>query len=335
VHVHAKDIPKRRGFSPHYHSGKLTAHHHTSYASLAFLLLLGGVVATAATVSAHAASESALLSLTVQGAPPGTPATIDDPINGQRFTVPSTTVRGTCPTGVFVEIWRNGAFAGSTICDLTGLYTVVITLTPGQNDLVARVSDALGQYGPDSATVTVYYDVPPPTPTPTPTAAPTATPRPSPQPAPAPGAAPLVITSDKHYYEASAPGISVEWLVTVTGGAPPYQLTWDWGDGTHDTLSAASPGSVAMHHAYDTAGTYEVTVRAKDARGAEAVLQVVTIVNGPAGAASIIRSRPDPGVLLFIWPMLVLAVLLTASFWLGERHKLAMLRPRLRPVLAP
>src|SRR5262249_11573860 len=155
--------------------------------------------------------------------------------------------------------------AGSTICDLTGLYSVIITLLPDQNDLIARVADALGQYGPDSATVTVYYDVPPPpTPTPTPSSSPTPSPsprsgptplppptppprpptapRPAATPTPAPAPAPLVIPSSRHFYQGSGPGDQIQWDLNVSGGRPPYQITWDWGDGTHDTTSTPNAG---------------------------------------------------------------------------------------------
>jgi hypothetical protein len=329
--VHHKDAPKSHGFSPHWHSGKLTAHHHTSYASLAFLLLLAGVITSAATVSTFAASESSILSLTVQGAPPATGATISQPTDGQHFSTSTTTVRGNCPTGVFVEIWRNGTFAGSTICDLTGLYNVLTTLVPGQNNLVARVVDALGQYGPDSGTVTVFYDLPQPTPTPSPTSAPIPGPAhvsgPSAGAPGTPGMSPFIITSTHHYFEGAKPGAPVKWEMAISGGRPPYQLTWDWGDGEKTVSRSPAAGAISASHSYSSAGTYQVTVRATDAAGAEAVVQVVTVVNGEGAAGIEIRSKPDPGVLVFIWPLLVVAALLTGSFWLGERFKYDTKRP--------
>lgn len=345
--VHGHDQPKRKGLAHHKHSGKVLAHHHTSYAALAFLLILAAILASAVSVSTRADStSSSLLSLTVLGSPPTTPATIDQPSNNDRFTTSTITVRGTCPADVFVEIWRNGTFAGSTVCDASNLYSVLITLVPGQNDLVARVVDALGQYGPDSAAITVFYDAPPPpTPTPTPSPTPTSLPQPTPAPtrsatpkptgappspkptsSPNPGSAPLLITSARHNYQGADPGTPVDWTLTIAGGHPPYHLTWEWGDGSSDTSYAQSVGDATMQHRYSRAGTYQVTVRAKDTLGHEAALQLVVIINGTPVAAPI-TNHDLPGNLIFVWPLLILASLLVLSFWLGERHKLAIMRP--------
>jgi cell division septation protein DedD len=334
----ARHEPKRRGLAHHHHTGKLIAHHHTSYASLAFLIGLASVLAAGVSYSSHA--ESSLLSLQVDGPPPAFSATIDEPVNGAVFTTSTQTVRGSCPSGLFVELWRNGAFAGSTICDINGLYAVVITLVPGSNNLVARDRDALGQYGPDSAVTTVTYNPPAPTPTPTPSAAPTpaatpaatATPAPtaapahsSPSPTPAPPGA-LLLQSDRRNYQGAGPGESVEWTMQVGGGTTPYAVTWNWGDGHTDSLSVGAAGPFTLHHQYDQPGIYQIIVRAKDAAGREAALQVVAVIGGGTSPATI-GTNDRPGNLVFVWPLLVLLSVIVGSFWLGERHEDALMRP--------
>jgi hypothetical protein len=337
--IHGHNLPKRRGLSHHHHSGKVLAHHHTSYPALAFLILLATVLAAAVSYTSRA--DSTLLSLTVTGTPPTTAATIDTPTDGQHFTTASLTVRGSCPSGVLVEIYRNATFAGSTLCDVNGLYAVLMTLTPGQNDLVARVADGLGQYGPDSLTVSVFYDPPAPSPTPSPTAtpAPTLTPRPTvkpsakptphptrrPSPTPAP---PLLITTGQHIYQGGQVGRPVDWTITVAGGQTPYTVTWNWGDGVSDT-DHTTAGALQRSHAYAKPGTYQITLRVTDAAHHEAVMQVVAIVAGPTTGAITSGPRSDAGNLIFVWPLLVIVSLIVISFWLGERHKLAT--TRLRP----
>jgi hypothetical protein len=340
--VRGRDLPKRRGFSEHHHSGKLLAHHHTSYPALAFLILVAGVLTAGISLSSQAASS--LLTFTVQGPPPTIAATIDQPTDGQHFTTPTQTVRGTCPSGLGLEIYRNGAFAGSTMCDVNGLYAVLITLVPDQNDLVARDVDALSQYGPDSTTVSVFYDAPPP-PTPTPTPSPTATPSPAatpqgaPRSTPRPTATPKIailpaptLDSAEHFYQGVEVNTPVTWEVVLSGGRAPYRVTWEWGDGTSDTLSVASAGTIKHDHTYDKPGTYQVTVRVKDALGRETVLQVVVIVNGQITAASLGQSggqaTSQAGNLVVVWPLLAIAGLVVLSFWLGEHHKLSILRPQ-------
>ncbi len=339
---HGLNEPKKKGLSAHHHSGRLLAHHHTSYPALAFLLLVSAILAAAASYATQAdSSDSSVVSLTVNGPPPSTAPTIDDPTTGDHVSTNSITVRGTCQSGLLVEVDRNTDFAGDTMCDASGLYSVLITLVPNENDLVARHADALGQYGPDSNVVIVFYDVPPPPPSPSPSASPTPLPSGSsgsssgtkhtaqtatPTPAPPAQPAPLLISAGNQLYRGGEVQETIQWPVTITGGRGPYVVTWEWGDGSAtDSLVAPAAGPVQMAHAYANPGSYQVTIRATDASGNQAVLQVVTVINGTATAASAIgNSKPDAGVLIAIWPTLSLCGLLVLCFWLGERHKQAI-----------
>ncbi len=346
--IHGHQLPKRRGLSEPHHTGKILAHHHTSYPALAFLIMLSAVLL--GTYSMNTRAESSLLSLTVLGAPPAVGATIDQPVTGDNFTVATTTVRGTCPLGLMVEIYRNNVFAGSVMCDAAGLYSLVITLVPGQNELVARVVDGLGQYGPDSNIVIVDYDEPPtPTPTPSPTPVigpspgpgpgPTATPRTTVKPGPKPsikprpgggtpgpggpaGPAPFLITTRQHAATGIEVGDAIQWVVTLSGGTKPYRLTWDWGDGTKDKFDKLSPGDLVGGHRYTVPGSYRLILRGYDAAGRETILNLVAQVSGPVG----IPSTVDRSALFVAWPVLCVTGLLVLSFWLGEHHKLSMWR---------
>jgi hypothetical protein len=75
---------------------------------------------------------------------------------------------------------------------------------------------------------------PPPSPTPTPTPAPA----PAPPPPPAPTTEPLVVTSlSSNLPNRQAPGTSITFTATVTGGTAPYQYKWWIFDGKNWTLA--------------------------------------------------------------------------------------------------
>ncbi|MDB5179203.1 MAG: hypothetical protein JWN01_1146 [Patescibacteria group bacterium] len=343
-HAIGHDLPRRRGLSAHHHSGKLLAHHHTSYPALAFLVLVATVLAAGASYGTQAASS--VVSLTVTGPPPSTPATIDDPADADRFATNAQTIRGTCPSGLLVEFYRNTAFAGSGQCDINGLYAVLITLVPGQNDLVARDADALNQYGPDSNIISIFYDPPPPpsptpTPSPTPSLAPSAapgiprptvtpTPKTSPQPPATPAPAPVfLLDANQHSYQGADIGTPVNLTITLRSGRPPYHLTWQWGDNVTSQSQADAAGDISQDHTYKQPGSYQVTVRAVDALGRESVIQIMVVVNGPVAAAALTNQRDtrQPGNLAVAWPFLGLSGIVVLSFWLGERHRLSIQRP--------
>jgi hypothetical protein len=74
-----------------------------------------------------------------------------------------------------------------------------------------------------------------------------------------------------------------------------------------------------------------VIVRVTDAQGNSALLQLVTVVNGPAesvGATNGNGRGSLGGTLIAVWPLYVLAILMVLFFWLGERREAAKLRRR-------
>lgn len=341
----------RLKLSPHHHSGQMTAHHHTSYPSLALLIVITTVLAASMSWSSRAATTT--LDLTVLGPPPPIGSTIDSPLDGDTTTTSPISVYGSCPVGLLVEIWRNGVFAGSDFCDGSGLFSVLVGLSSGSNQLVARTADALGQYGPDSLTVSITYNPPPPTPTPTPTPtpSPTATPTTTPTPAPSssstptpqstptptrlplfptprptnpPTPAPLVLDPGRHFYQTAEPGTPVDFELAVSGGNPPYAVAWDYGDGHTEQTTATQAGPLRATHSYTSAGAYQMTVRVRDAAGHTALVQLAVIVSGPTGVP--ISTNYDSGFLGFIWPLIILVFLVVLSFWLGERARLEKAR---------
>jgi hypothetical protein len=221
-------------------------------------------------------------------------------------------VSGTCPANTFVTVDRNGVFAGATTCADDGTYSLLVDLFDGQNAIVAKVSDALGQFGPDSKTVTVFYNSPA-------------------------LLTPSVAVGKQLFIQTATtvagtdPKQSLSRQVTLVGGVGPYAVSWDWGDGQTSLSSQSAEGSITASHAYDRPGTYTVIVRVTDSNGNSAYLQVITVVNGPTttyGATKGSGTGSLAGSLLTAWPLYLLAIVMVVFFWLGERRELHKLRKR-------
>lgn len=250
----------------------------------------------------------------MRGDPPTTPAAITTPSNGQTFTNIPITVAGLCPNGTIVKIFKNGVFAGSVPCK-NGSFSLQIDLFPGRNDLIARVSDALDQDGPDSATVSVTFND-----------------------ARFGGAPANRISLTSNYVRRGTnPGDTLTWPIILSGGTGPYAISVDWGDGKPNTLmSREFPGVFDINHIYASPGTYNIIVKATDKNGDAAFLQVVGVANGAlsgqnnakvneAGQTDQARNAGLP-----IFPVLGgLIILGILSFWLGSRYALLSLRKKL------
>lgn len=309
----------------HEHFGRLRPHKHTSYAGLVFVLLVVGVLLLGASFSAQAAtpavnpqSGSVGLSGTVRGPAPSTAAVILTPHNGAHTASIPVTVSGTCPAGTFVSIEKNNVFAGATTCQDDGTFTLLVDLFDGSNSLVARVADALGQFGPDSAVVTVFYDAPSLS-------------------LPGGSIGRQLFLETSQTVVGGNPDQQITRTVTIVGGIGPYAVSWDYGDGDSSLSSQASEGPVGASHAYKRPGTYRVIVRVTDSIGNGAFLQFVTVVNGPVEAVGANGGKGLgglPGVLISAWPLYALIVIMVLFFWLGERREAHKERRRQRLLAA-
>lgn len=320
----------RLKISPHQHTGKRLPHRQTSYAGLAFLMFLVGLILLSTTRSATAATpydgpEAGSIGLhgKVPAPPPKTAAVIKTPFNGQHFSQIPITVSGTCPKNTIVEVFENSIFAGSDFCQDNETFKFQINLLPGANDLVARVYDALEQTGPDSNTVTVYYDVAP--------------------------SQPNIINSNllvnpqlilqtKGFYHGVFPGQSLTVPLDIIGGAPPFALEVDWGDGKSDLKSYSSNDTVPLEHTYNAPGNYRVVFKVSDKAGVNAFLQVVVIVNGPAQAVTGDQTPQQKNTatkLKIAWPLWLLGLLVILAFWLGEKREEMVLRRKQKVMGVP
>jgi hypothetical protein len=244
---------------------------------------------------------------TVQSNPPTRAPTISVPSNGQSFTNLPITVSGLCTKGLLVEIFKNEVFAGSTQCT-SGSYSLQIDLFEGQNNLIARLYDALNQASPDSNIVVVTFR------------------------SNIASNGPRVSLTTSFAKRGANPGDPLTWPLTLSGGTAPYALTIDWGDkSAPDLISRATAGDFTIDHTYLQSGLYNITIKVSDVNGSVAFLQVVGVGNGPiqqtAGTSS--NNGQTQRVILW-WPFLLTIILVIIAFWSGKQHQLEVIRDRLR-----
>lgn len=279
-----------------------------------FLLALG--LALLWTPSAHATgafpnqqgSGSIGLQGTISTAAPVRGATITIPSNGVSFTSVPISINGTCPSNVLVKIFANNVFVGSAFC-VNGSYSVQVSLFSGQNELVARVYDALDQSGPDSNVVTVTFND-----------------------SQFAQFGTRVTLSSIYAQRGAPPNQEITWPILLSGGTGPYALSVDWGDGTStDLFSKDIAGTFDIKHIYKTSGIYKVIVKATDKNGGTAFLQLVAQATGATQNTS--GKNGDSNAIIkkevLWWPALAMSPLIFAAFWVGRRSELYSLRKQL------
>ncbi|HXY18353.1 MAG TPA: PKD domain-containing protein [Candidatus Nitrosopolaris sp.] len=268
---------------------------------------LPAILMPAAAYAVTQQSGSVGIQATLPGPAPNQAPTIDIPSNGQSFVNLPIKVSGLCQSGLLVEVYKNNVFTGSVVC-AGGSYSLQIDLFSGRNDLVARQYDALDQASPDSNTVSVTYNTS------------------------FAGNAPQVLITTQYAKRGADPGSVLTWPLSISGGNAPYAVSIDWGDKTaFELLSLAKPGDFNAVHTYNAAGTYNITVKATDANGNTAFLQLVGVGNGPitqttkAANQNVIIEKE-----IIWWPFILLVLLAITGFWLGRKHQLDTIRSRLR-----
>lgn len=247
----------------------------------------------------------------ISAPPPTQAATISIPRSGQVFNTLPVTVSGICPNGLLVKLFKNNVFAGSTQCN-NGSFSMIIDLFDGQNELVARVYDALDQTGPDSNVVAVTYNNERPT------------------------FGGRVSLSSAIAKKGANPGQKLVWPISVTDGEGPYAISVDWGDGTTpDLISRQFAGNFDIEHTYQQSGVYNIVIKATDKNGGVAYLQLVGVANGAlsqennggkddASAATTVTKQQ-----ILWWPAAVFIPFIASTFWLGKRHELHTLKKKI------
>lgn len=253
-------------------------------------------------------SSSTGLEATISSPPPASAPTIAVPASGQTFTSEPITVSGLCSAQT-VKIFSNNVFIGAANC-ANGSYSLQVDLFSGQNDLTAVQFDALGQQSPSSSAVSETFVS-----------------------AQFAQFGTLMSLSSTYARRGANPGQVLNWPLEINGGQAPYAISVDWGDGkSAELLSEASAGQFNATHTYNSAGTYVVIVKATDAHGETAFLQLVGVANGQTTSPPSSNSTKSTTIYkteVLWWPLIVLTVLIVMAFWLGRRQQLASIRSQL------
>lgn len=119
------------------------------------ILLCAGVIILGSTFPGLAATFD--VTATVSAPTPSTPAFITSPYHQQHTPQPEVMVAGTCPAQSYVKLFRSTVFSGVGQC-IDNSFNIQTTLTPGENELNAKVFNITNEEGPVSPPVIVYYD---------------------------------------------------------------------------------------------------------------------------------------------------------------------------------
>jgi hypothetical protein len=119
------------------------------------VVLCAGVILCGSTYRSIAASLDVTAS--VEAPVPNAPAVIASPVAAQHVSTQQITVSGTCPVATYVKLYRSGNFSGASNCTAQA-FQIQVSLTPGANDLQAKVYNVANQEGPTSPVVTIHYD---------------------------------------------------------------------------------------------------------------------------------------------------------------------------------
>ena len=249
-----------------------------------FFLILSTVISSLSLLSGLASAASYDVTASVDFPAPTQAAVIAGGLNGTTVDSASLVISGTCevllPNGV-VSIWRSGVAIGSAPC--TGTFSVTVTLQEGSNVLVARSASVSNQYGPDSSQVTVTLALPAPSVAPTPSpGSPGATDEVSQN----AGAASGLSATPAQAFSSIGSDKVVVLMVVVVGGATPYTIYINWGDGTEESRTVDQPGTYQFDHTYSKDGSYLVKGVVRDVLGATTSFEYAVVSQKPAPTAA-------------------------------------------------
>ena len=267
-------------------------------------------------VVAQTASENGSVGIqgTVTAPPPATAPIISIPCSGANISRSPVTISGICDSDLLVKVFKNGVFGGSVQCQ-NGSYSMSMDLFNGRNDLIAKQYDLLDQESPSSAIVSVLYSDNLPNET----------------------SVQRITLTTNFAKKGVNPGQKLIWPFAISGGAGPYAITVEWGDGENSLISIANPGEFSIDHSYKNPGSYTVIVKAVDSTGKTALLQVVAITNGELSQVGTTKNGSSNSTTdsaktttRILWqPAAIMIPFIASTFWLGKRYAIYRLRKKI------
>jgi hypothetical protein len=244
---------------------------------------------------------------------------------------PSIIISGTCPIidpAVVIALYDGADMLGSSQCATDGTFSVTIPLHEHTYSIVATVVTITGDTGESSQPLTLTYKSPT-------TAAPTST---TPKPGshtstPSPGGPSsnnLEIMGDKPYI-VFGPNTDAIWSGSFRGGASPYRITVNWGDGTTDIYKSVGHDKQEYAHHYSRLKAYKVLITITDNAGSSASKSFAAVTplifdTGTGTTNPLGKDGVTPTLLLYALYFSLLALLYT--LWLQDKHQLIPARAR-------
>jgi hypothetical protein len=254
----------------HKHTGRLIHHRHTSYGALFVLIVVVGVLLffTDRVVKA----DEMLVTATVQAPIPIGAPVFTAPDEGTITSHATVDFEGTCPIitpSVVVALYDETLLIGSGACENDGTFHITATVQEGLRAIIARVITVTDGTGQSSTPLHITY-------------------RPL---SPPPTAVPYVPTNPLHDDASSTPSNATllpldimserpfltfgagqtarsEWRGSFMGGASPYTVTVDWGDGEKQVFKHVTNEPQSYPHIYSNKNhTYTVGVTVTDQNG--------------------------------------------------------------------
>ena len=216
------------------------------------VLILGGVAAFA---MQRASALEYRVTAKVPAPIPDGAAVILRPADGSGFTSPIAEVSGTCPAidpAIIVSVWRGSRSLGSVVCSPAGTFSLNLTLQPGENTLVPKITTITFDDGQTGLPVKVDYSPPVPPPP------------------------PFSLQSGQTFITYTS-GQPVRLELTFGEGRPPYIVTINWGDGNTDSYTVKQAGSRFFEHIYDTSRPLTIVIKAADQPGTNVQIDIAAV----------------------------------------------------------
>jgi hypothetical protein len=288
-------------------------------------------------------------------------ATITSPSYGETLNSSQVEVSGSCPINSYVKLQLNGNFVGVAWCSDDNSYNITTTLYSGTNVLVAQDYNSTNLAGPTSNPVTVYYQPPAALKTPSqtnkanPQQKTTTTVSGNQTTQTSPGSsssqAPVVqssqskqpiLVSSSFEFKTFSVNNQFSWQTDISGGAPPYKVMINWGDGSTSSEYLKTDPLITIKHQYKEPGYYSVVLSVEDSTGSKQTLQLAALINNAKGQSPFITTpttSSGAGLgnssnthnrdwLILAWPGYITVSLMALSFWLGEKRELELIRNR-------
>lgn len=229
------------------------------------------------------------VSAKVPAIPPMTPPVILQPNQGSTVSSGDVIVGGTCPIAepaVIVALYDGDVFKGSVQCDSDGKFALPVSFVEGVHNIVAKVVSITGDQGGTSVVTQFTFKK-------STAVADAAKVPPSVGGTASVNGAPIVmpvIIVPKNVFSTLNGENATTWLGAFLGGALPYKITVDWGDGRVETFNVSDHEEQAYSHRYSQAGDYVITITVVDANGTVSSLKSVA-VTFKTGYGSLFETR--------------------------------------------